>query len=79
MWMMNGLPRTIRMLLLRMDNNKIFSLNKRRKFKERELKGYSYLSYMKGIINGYKENKILHFPLNRIIKVDKKNGDETNR
>ena len=57
--------------------SKIFSLNKRRKFKERNLKGYSYLSYMKGIINGYKENKILHFPLNnRIIKVDKKNDNK---
>ena len=71
MWMMNGLPKTIRMLL-KMDNNKIFSLNKRRKFKERELKGYSYLSYMKGIINGHKENKILHFPLHKIIMKENK-------
>ena len=54
-------------------NNKIFLLSKRRKYKERKEKGYSYLSYMKGIINGYKENKILHFPFHKII--ERQNND----
>ena len=75
MWMMNGLPRTIRMLLLRMDNNKIFLLSKVRKYKEKK-KDNSYLSYMKGIINGYKENKILHFPFNNRIIKDKKDENK---
>ena len=53
-------------------DNKIFLLNKIRKFKERK-KDNSYLSYVKGIINGYRENKILLFPLHKVIM--KENND----
>ena len=54
-----------------MVDNKIFLLSKHRKYKNRE-KDNSYLSYMKGIINGHKENKILHFPLHKIIMKENK-------
>ena len=57
-----------------MDDNKIFLLSKRRKYKERKVKDNSYLSYMKGIMNGWKEKKILSFPLHKIIR--KRNNDE---
>ena len=56
-----------------MDDNKIFLLSKRRKYKERK-RDNSYLSYMKGIMNGWKEKKILSFPLHKIIR--KRNNDE---
>ncbi len=56
-------------------NNKIFFLNKIRKFKNRNKENNSYLSYMKGIINGWKENKILPFPLHKIIKRKQNNND----
>ena len=74
--MMNGLPRTIRMLYTKkmVDDNKIFLLSKRRKYKERKVKDNSYLSYMKGIMNGWKEKKILSFPFHKIIR--KLNNDE---
>ena len=53
--------------------NKIFFLSKHRKFKEKRKRDNSYLSYVKGIINGYKENKLLLFPTHRIIKERNKN------
>ena len=52
------------------EDNKIFLLSKIRRYKKRK-KDNSYLSYMKGIINGYKENKILLFPLHKIIEREK--------
>jgi len=53
--------------------NKIFFLSKHRKFKEKRKRDNSYLSYMKGIINGHKENKLLLFPLHKVIENDNKN------
>ena len=53
--------------------NKILFLNKHRKFKENRKRDNSYLSYVKGIINGHRENKILLFPLhNKIIEREQK-------
>ena len=49
-------------------NNKIFLLSKHRKFKENRKKDNSYLSYVKGMINGYRENKILLFPTHKVIE-----------
>ena len=56
--------------------NKIFFLSKHRKFKEKRKRDNSYLSYVKGIINGYKENKLLLFPTHRIIKERERNKNE---
>ena len=53
-------------------DNKIFFLNKIRSYKKRKVKDNSYLSYMKGIINGHKENKILLFPLHKVIEREKR-------
>ena len=57
------------------EENKIFLLSKHRKFvnKKRKVKDNSYLSYVKGIINGYKENKILIFPTHKIIERERNN------
>ena len=55
------------------DDNKIFLLSKVRKYKEKK-KDNSYLSYMKGIMNGWKENKLLLFPLHKIIKKQNDNN-----
>ena len=52
--------------------NKIFLLNKIRKFKKRE-RDNSYLSYMKGMITGYGENKILLFPTHKVIERERNN------
>ena len=54
-------------------NNKIFLLSKHRKFKENRKKDNSYLSYVKGMINGYRENKILLFPTHKIIERERNN------
>ena len=58
--------------------SKIFLLSKIRKFKERK-KDNSYLSYVKGIINGYKENKILLFPLHKVIERENDRGRNTDK
>ena len=50
----------------------VTSKNKIRSYKKRKVKDNSYLSYMKGIINGYRENKLLLFPLHKIIERDNK-------
>ena len=58
-----------------MKDDKIFFLNKMRKFNKKQ-KDNSYLSYMKGIMNGWKENKILPFPLHKIIIKRKRNNND---
>ena len=59
-----------------MKDDKIFFLNKMRKFNKKRKKDNSYLSYMRGIMNGWKENKILPFPLHKIIIKRKRNNND---